>query len=792
MFCSNCGEKIAEEAKFCPFCGKQVLTENIGQKIEEININEEDFDINDDTDKAEVREYALLDNKLRIRENYLNYVSVHKHYKPIMEKLLIECAEEITQYKSDTPEDLSTFLNSIGTEYTKRMAEDCFDIFSQNNIYTIRKEELVYYVCEEPREMAWKTVVRQIKDDIRRIDNYKREEEKRRENRKVSRGHFVGGGFGVSGAIKGAVMASALNAVTGAAHSVANTVGNTATAFYAQHGKQSLLKNKDYVGRFIDSLYESFEYVLDKALELVNQSLQETKYDSISEACEDKAYAMQQNLCENRVKDEQRKTVLIQAMETDPSNIILYGWFLFYYPEESKNLQIILDDLDVKYEDVIWVLLVECYVKEVCSMEEDLEKYYQIDPGMLSVKQINQLQIDVENVKKQISVLLQPYHLTNEEITYFYSRLICELSGNQQELIEYHKVIFDLVIADGKIAYGESRPISDLDELLSEKEKQEKVISIFKKTDLMNLEEVKNAITQISAVDKLGWADKVATYLKDIIVVFGDQKIEAIDDAVEIKSNIYYESLNNYEDCKQALKKIDVLNISEDSRSIAIKVIVEKENSFIKEKADDINKQLSTSLEVEVEQFTEYVNFLTENANNEHCLEEMKTLKKNLIAVEKHHGNRLLEMVISIIVFIGIKIILLRILANFPSVIKNIINIGGNIFIVLFVIVVIATLIGNRAWRKAARNTCRILHSDCNGDSRSNLNESEKDEKLIKKCSFCGNKIESDKKFCSKCGKPILGNSEVVILCPKCGNEIKNGKKFCNKCGMSINAKEED
>lgn len=65
-------------------------------------------------------------------------------------------------------------------------------------------------------------------------------------------------------------------------------------------------------------------------------------------------------------------------------------------------------------------------------------------------------------------------------------------------------------------------------------------------------------------------------------------------------------------------------------------------------------------------------------------------------------------------------------------------------------------------------------------------------EELSLICAFCGNKIKSGKKFCSKCGKPILSNCEAAILCPECGNVIKNGKKFCNKCGMPINTKEGD
>jgi hypothetical protein len=48
------------------------------------------------------------------------------------------------------------------------------------------------------------------------------------------------------------------------------------------------------------------------------------------------------------------------------------------------------------------------------------------------------------------------------------------------------------------------------------------------------------------------------------------------------------------------------------------------------------------------------------------------------------------------------------------------------------------------------------------------------------KCTKCGEDLQGDSKFCSKCG------SEVFVICPKCSNEVHAGAAFCDKCGAKI------
>lgn len=48
------------------------------------------------------------------------------------------------------------------------------------------------------------------------------------------------------------------------------------------------------------------------------------------------------------------------------------------------------------------------------------------------------------------------------------------------------------------------------------------------------------------------------------------------------------------------------------------------------------------------------------------------------------------------------------------------------------------------------------------------------------KCRNCGNEIQNGKKFCGKCGTPVINQ------CPQCGKELSDGVKFCPGCGYNL------
>lgn len=50
----------------------------------------------------------------------------------------------------------------------------------------------------------------------------------------------------------------------------------------------------------------------------------------------------------------------------------------------------------------------------------------------------------------------------------------------------------------------------------------------------------------------------------------------------------------------------------------------------------------------------------------------------------------------------------------------------------------------------------------------------------VRKCDKCGQKLNDDAKFCSKCGKSVESKK-----CTNCGKEMNGDSQFCEYCGKS-------
>lgn len=57
------------------------------------------------------------------------------------------------------------------------------------------------------------------------------------------------------------------------------------------------------------------------------------------------------------------------------------------------------------------------------------------------------------------------------------------------------------------------------------------------------------------------------------------------------------------------------------------------------------------------------------------------------------------------------------------------------------------------------------------------------------RCANCGNELNENQRFCSRCGLPVgAGGTNQIRRCVKCGNELNEGAAFCKRCGSPVNA----
>ncbi|MBO7420853.1 MAG: zinc-ribbon domain-containing protein [Spirochaetaceae bacterium] len=52
-------------------------------------------------------------------------------------------------------------------------------------------------------------------------------------------------------------------------------------------------------------------------------------------------------------------------------------------------------------------------------------------------------------------------------------------------------------------------------------------------------------------------------------------------------------------------------------------------------------------------------------------------------------------------------------------------------------------------------------------------------------CTSCGNKLDEDSVFCSKCGSH-KDSTDKYLYCENCGSKINNDAAFCTECGTPI------
>lgn len=124
--------------------------------------------------------------------------------------------EEYSKYGNiDTA--LNKFDDFLQENY-KELSECVCEILFKNGIYNVTAESFFSKYYDKYFNIYEQ--VSPIMDKLDEIADYANALDSQLESRKMSRGKWVGGGFGMSGAIKGAVGASALNAVGGAFHGI--------------------------------------------------------------------------------------------------------------------------------------------------------------------------------------------------------------------------------------------------------------------------------------------------------------------------------------------------------------------------------------------------------------------------------------------------------------------------------------------------------------------------------------------------------------------------------------------
>ena len=210
--------------------------------------------------KLEIGELQFDDTECQYRDLYIHFVTL---WNSKSKHLLDEIEDALKTHNlyrvNEVAEETFNECVSDGVIPTLLKAK----IFSYD-LDTIQEE---YDVCEN-----WEEAYGELESQFDEINLQNQKEQAYRDYRKASRGRWVGGGFGVTGALKGAATAAVFNGITGTAHSLGNAVGNAYSNYKANQKLQKLFEQNDLAVELCAAIGKDVKNLVDILVDILNKN----------------------------------------------------------------------------------------------------------------------------------------------------------------------------------------------------------------------------------------------------------------------------------------------------------------------------------------------------------------------------------------------------------------------------------------------------------------------------------------------------------------------------------------
>lgn len=324
-----------------------------------------------------------------------------------------------------------------------------------------------------------------------------------REQRKNSRGKFVGGGFGVSGAIKGSISAGALNMVTGATHSLVNTFGNAITDMQLAEKRRQVYKNPASVAGLSEALGEAVYNLYSCYLRILAKEAGKN-YTYITEKDCQTSKAITDNCMAGRIQGETAQKAVTEAVK------------LWYYNEDAYRFAIgTFGDKDDAIQEMgeyfgrnIYAMKKEFLKKSIEQGNLKMNLYRDVQEP-LTVEQLTKLKEEIQAVFVHYGVPYEPeFH---EQLEKLENMLVTKSKGRKYVAGQF----FD----DVETADLAKKDIERIYALAAEKDLPEEELYLRLKELPLEREEIKNEAEKLFGArrkllqgDAEEFADQVSQY----------------------------------------------------------------------------------------------------------------------------------------------------------------------------------------------------------------------------------------------------------------------------------------
>jgi hypothetical protein len=233
-------------------------------------------------------------------------------------------------------DDVHKHCTEIAYSFVREAVEVALQDLVKLGIYDI--DNNAFYDFLEPY-FTWPEDFSKIDDAYMEIVLKAGELDAYRTERRQSRGRWVGGGFGISGAVKGALYAGAANAATNLLHGGVNMLAKGVSAIADENKKQELFKNPQTRTGLVASVHRAVFNVHFALIDAVNKSKPGSFVDLVTDEAQTRAERLLQNVKSGRLPQDAVQGALLDALNLDPYNEKFYRLWFGTFGDQNGQLE---------------------------------------------------------------------------------------------------------------------------------------------------------------------------------------------------------------------------------------------------------------------------------------------------------------------------------------------------------------------------------------------------------------------------------------------------------------------
>lgn len=280
MFCSNCGKKIPDNAKFCMFCGIPVVFADDADEKADLSTHAipdlvpSDTTQEKSTENDTYLEFSFGDRTVRFDNSFIAFNNERIVFMNVLDRKVTSASKPIAAMDVETtdPDTLYTSIAAFNSSMLDAGMEEGMQYLLSNKIYDVSREQLAAQVGFDSERTCWSLNLTQpLREKYAKIVYDGEASLAVSQAIHDERARWSGGGFGVKAALKGAVTAGALNVAGGIVSGTISAISKGLDRSIMRSKKTKLLKEADWLSISKYGLACDFGAIFEGAYAIVTQ-----------------------------------------------------------------------------------------------------------------------------------------------------------------------------------------------------------------------------------------------------------------------------------------------------------------------------------------------------------------------------------------------------------------------------------------------------------------------------------------------------------------------------------------